>query len=162
MEKTPVSSIHTNLKACPLHFCPVRPSSSTSPFISEIVVSVHGETHLPHREADLETAGGCGALGQRSQPEPPKQVYNPQTSSDSLLCVPLLYSLGIQNMTFISAWASLVAPVLKNLPANAGDTRDIGSTPGLGRSPGGGHGNPLQYSCLENPHGQRSLAGYGP
>ena len=37
---------------------------------------------------------------------------------------------------------------------------DPGSTPGLGRSPGGGHGNPLQYSCLENPHGQRSLAGY--
>ena len=34
--------------------------------------------------------------------------------------------------------------------------------PGLGRSPGGGHGNPLQYSCLENPHGQRSLAGYSP
>ena len=33
---------------------------------------------------------------------------------------------------------------------------------GLGRSPGGGHGNPLQYSCLENPHGQRSLAGYSP
>ena len=37
---------------------------------------------------------------------------------------------------------------------------DLGSVPGLGRSPGGGHGNPLQYSCLENPHGQRSLAGY--
>ena len=37
-----------------------------------------------------------------------------------------------------------------------------GSIPGLGRSPGGGHGNPLQYSCLENPHGQRSLVGYGP
>ena len=36
---------------------------------------------------------------------------------------------------------------------------DMGSIPGLGRSPGGGHGNPLQYSCLENPHGQRSLAG---
>ena len=34
--------------------------------------------------------------------------------------------------------------------------------PGLGRSPGGGHGNPLQYSCLENPHGQRSLAGCSP
>jgi hypothetical protein len=32
----------------------------------------------------------------------------------------------------------------------------------LGRSPGGGHGNPLQYSCLKNPHGQRSLAGYSP
>ena len=41
--------------------------------------------------------------------------------------------------------------VLKNPPANIGDIRDVGSTPGLGRSPGGGHGNPLQYSCLENP-----------
>ena len=38
---------------------------------------------------------------------------------------------------------------------------DLGSTPGLGRSPRGGHGNPLYYSCLENPQGQRSLAGYG-
>ena len=36
---------------------------------------------------------------------------------------------------------------------------DLGSIPRLGRSPGGGHGNPLQYSCLENPQGQRSLAG---
>ena len=40
------------------------------------------------------------------------------------------------------------------------DTRDLGLIPGLGRSPGGGNGNPLQYFCLENPHGQRSLAGY--
>ena len=36
---------------------------------------------------------------------------------------------------------------------------DLGLIPGLGRSPGGGHGNPLQYSCLENPHGQRTLGG---
>ena len=41
--------------------------------------------------------------------------------------------------------------MVKNLPANAGDIRDVGWTPGLVRSPGGGHGNPLQYSCLENP-----------
>ena len=41
--------------------------------------------------------------------------------------------------------------VVKNMPANAGDTRDAGSIPGLGRSPGGGNGNPLQYSCLGNP-----------
>ena len=41
--------------------------------------------------------------------------------------------------------------VVKNLPANAGDTRDVGSIPGSRRSPGGGHGNPLEYSCLENP-----------
>ena len=39
---------------------------------------------------------------------------------------------------------------------------DMGLIPELGRFPGGGHGNPLQYSCLENPHGQRSLAGYSP
>ena len=41
--------------------------------------------------------------------------------------------------------------MVKNLPANARDVRDLGSIPRLGRSPGGGHGNPLQYSCLENP-----------
>ena len=41
--------------------------------------------------------------------------------------------------------------VVKNPPANAGDTRDAGSISESGRSPGGGHGNPLQYSCLENP-----------
>ena len=41
--------------------------------------------------------------------------------------------------------------MVKNLPINAGDAGDVGSIPGLGRSPGGGQGNPLQYSCLENP-----------
>ena len=55
--------------------------------------------------------------------------------------------------------ASQVALVVKNLPVNAGDT---GSIPGSGRSPGGGHGNPFQYSCLENLHGQRSLEAYSP
>ena len=44
-----------------------------------------------------------------------------------------------------------MALVVKNLPANAGDIKDVGLIPGSGRSPGGGHGNPLQYSCLENP-----------
>ena len=51
-------------------------------------------------------------------------------------------------------WASPVALVVKNPPANAGDIRDTGSIPGWGRSPGGGHGNPLQYSCLKNPMGR--------
>ena len=41
--------------------------------------------------------------------------------------------------------------MVKNSPANAGDVKDTGSIPGSGRFPGGGHGNPLQYSCLENP-----------
>ena len=47
--------------------------------------------------------------------------------------------------------ASQVALVVKNLLANVGDTKDVDSIPGLERSPGGGHGNPFQYSCLENP-----------
>ena len=49
--------------------------------------------------------------------------------------------------------------MVKNLPANAGDT---GSVPELGRLPGEGNGNPLQYSCLGEFHGQRNLVGYSP
>ena len=49
------------------------------------------------------------------------------------------------------------AQMVKNLSIVWGD---LGSILGLGRSPGGGHGNPFQYSCLGNPHGQRSLVGY--
>ena len=54
------------------------------------------------------------------------------------------------------------APVVENPPANVGDIRNAGLIPGSGRSPGGGHGNPLQYSCLENSYGQKSLEGYSP
>ena len=50
----------------------------------------------------------------------------------------------------------------KESACNAGVTGDIGSIPGSGSSPGGGNGNPLQYSCLENPYGQRSLGGNSP
>ena len=52
--------------------------------------------------------------------------------------------------------------MVKNLPANSGDIREVDSIPSSGRSPGRGHGNPLQYSCLESPHGQRSMVGYSP
>ena len=48
-------------------------------------------------------------------------------------------------------WASQVVLVVKNPPASAGDIREASLIPGSGRSRGGGHGNPLQYSCLENP-----------
>ena len=48
-------------------------------------------------------------------------------------------------------WAFQVALMVKNLPANSGDREDTSLIPGSGRSPGGGHGIPLQYSCLENP-----------
>ena len=49
-----------------------------------------------------------------------------------------------------------MALVVKNLPPNAGNIKDAGSIPGLERSPGGGHGNPLQCLCLENPMDRRA------
>ena len=55
--------------------------------------------------------------------------------------------------------ASLMVQWVKNLHANAGNTGDAGSIPGLGRSPEGGHSKPFQYTCLENPCGQTNLAG---
>ena len=51
----------------------------------------------------------------------------------------------------MNVWAFQVVLVVKNLPANAGDVRGVGSIPGSGRSPGGGNGNPFQYSCLKKP-----------
>ena len=52
---------------------------------------------------------------------------------------------------YYEIYASQVVLAVKNPPANAGDARDTGLIPGSGRSPGEGHGNPLQYLCLENP-----------
>ena len=60
------------------------------------------------------------------------------------------------------SWASQVAPGVKNLPAKEGDANDWGLTPGSGRSPGGGNGNPLWDSCLGNPMDRGSLVGYSP
>ena len=59
-------------------------------------------------------------------------------------------------------WASPVVLSGKESACSTGATGDVGSIPGSGGSPGRGHGIPLQYSCLENPHGQRSLVGYSP
>ena len=75
----------------------------------------------------------------------PSQGLNP----GFLHCRQILYLLSHKGI-----------PVVKNLHPNAEDIRNVGLIPGLGRSPGGGHDNPLQYSCLENPHGERSLADY--
>ena len=60
----------------------------------------------------------------------------------------LFLFLRLSNITF---WASHMVLIIKNQSASAGDIREAGSIPGSGRSPGGGHGNPLQYSRLENP-----------
>ena len=59
-------------------------------------------------------------------------------------------------ITTMSPGASRVVLVVKNHPANAGDIRDVGPIPGLGRFPGRGNGNPLQYICLENPMDRRA------
>ena len=59
-------------------------------------------------------------------------------------------------------WAFQMVLVVKNPPASADDTRDTRSIPGLGRSPGGEHDNPLQYSCRENPMDRGSWGGYSP
>ena len=73
-----------------------------------------------------------------------------------------LYSFILQE-TSLQKWLGVPGGwVIKNLLANARATGDAGSIPGSGKSPGGRNGNPLQYSCLENPHGQRSLVGYRP
>ena len=60
----------------------------------------------------------------------------------------ILFSMCVKWRAFVP---SLVVLVVKNPPANAGDKREVGSIPGSGRSPEVGNGNPLQYSCLENP-----------
>ena len=82
--------------------------------------------------------------------------------SDLLHCITVSRSIKWPNFVPFYDWiifhivcvcvgASRLVLVVKNPPANAGKLEDPGSLPGSGRSPWGGHGNPLQYSCLENP-----------
>ena len=84
------------------------------------------------------------------------------------LCANLTFSFTLTFMVlnsllfFLVNYARMVALMVKNLPANAGDVRNVDLIPGSGRSPGEGLSNPLQYSCLENPRGQSSLTGYSP
>ena len=86
---------------------------------------------------------------------PQGSVLWPLLASDTALHL----SLSVEINCLYVYWAFKVALVVKNLPAHAGDIRDTGLISGLGRSPGERHSNPLQYSCLENPHGQRSPVG---
>ena len=69
----------------------------------------------------------------------------------------------IVNVVYVYNVSSQMAlMVKKNPPANTGDIRDVGSIPGLGRSPGRGNGNPLQVVLPGESHGQRNLVGYSP
>ena len=89
-----------------------------------------------------------GARASSCNAEDPGSISGQRSSLGEGIGYPLQYS-----------WASLMTQMVKNPPNNV---EDLSLTLGLGRSPGGGHGNPLQYSCLENPHGLRNLASYNP
>ena len=81
-------------------------------------------------------------------------VPHPEPFTFNLVSYLLIYRSFPFNFLIDSGYKSLssqVALVVKNLPANAGDARDLGLIPGSGKSPGVGNGNPFQYSCLENP-----------
>ena len=82
-----------------------------------------------------------------------QRSLNPEQVPGSLTHPPdtwLCFYSGVR-FIFLSCVVSQAALAVKNPPVNAGDTRDPGLISELGRSPGGGHGNPLQYTCLENP-----------
>ena len=98
-------------------------------------------------------------MSQKRKPKPIRYLDSPRSplifpSSGGVGLRPPLSCKNTQGL-FIFPGGS----VSKESACSAGD---LGSIPGLGRSPGRGHGSPLQYSCLENPHGQRRLAGYRP
>ena len=92
-------------------------------------------------------------LGSALPPAPPLPGP-PDLFPDSLQCphpMSLVAWIHLLRACSVPGGASQVALVVKHLSANVGDIRDVGSIPGSGRSPAGGYGNPLQYSCLENP-----------
>ena len=76
------------------------------------------------------------------------QVFILSNLANSQICTTMACSKVTQ--------ASQVAPVIKNPAGNAGDARDLSAISGLGKAPAGGNGNPLRYSCLENPIGRRA------
>ena len=83
----------------------------------------------------------------------PATLLNSFISSNSFYVEVLCHrgSCHLEIVVTLPFIPSLMAQMVKNLPANAGDRGDVGSIPGSGRSAGGGNGNPLQYSCLGNP-----------
>ena len=109
-----------------------------------------------------------GKLGQRERQEP-DLVETMGHSMDlgfyskkslNKLCFDILFLI---NLTDVKLLYNVLlgypgATSGKDLPANVGHITDMGSIPGSGRSPRGGHGSPLQYSCLEDPYGQRKMA----
>ena len=87
-----------------------------------------------------------------------KFVKGNMTAYYNLLSIPLQGKSNCNSLTWSFGLPFFVSDG-KESTCNAGD---LGSIPGMGNSPGGGHGNPLQYVCQENPHGQKCLVGYSP
>ena len=98
----------------------------------------------------------CSLLGSALPHSHSNTLWLTQVTSFLLWCWFLCYNFSLLKLVQHSSPGSSVG---RESACHAGD---LGSIPGLGRSAGGGHGNPLQYSCLENPHGQRSLVGCSP
>ena len=118
-------------------------------------------THVVlQRDREAEENWGCSYIVKK--PRIPHGGLSPVLPVGMAFYSHSVLPLRGRSWPLVSNAASQVVQVAENPPANAGDIRDTGSIPGLGRCSGGGHGHPLQYSCLENPHGQKSLAGYSP
>ena len=126
-------------------------------------------TEKPGRLQSMGSQRKCELSTLVIQRPPAKEGTSEVFRTGPTLCRGLLSILLDRSRTLeIPTWnrklsptptASLVTWQVKNPPSNAGDTRDMGLVLGSRRSPWEGNGNPLQYSCLENSHGQRSLAG---
>ena len=127
-------------------------------------------SHPKHSFPSIHTAGpatSCSSVLVRvpSSPASASDACSPLLPSVALLSPvpcriffhspdPIIHTGCLLTSLFLVCLCFLGLPggsVVKNLPASAGDIRDVGSIPRSGRPPGGGHGNPLQYSCLENP-----------
>ena len=105
--------------------------------------------NLSANAGDNPWAGGSGH----------KRVGHSLVTKTTVIFYIILYSIYFSKNLISKNWVKISSLVGKEFAWNAGD---LGLIPGLGRSPGGGHGNPLQFSYMENPHEQRSLASYSP
>ena len=111
-----------------------------------------GKSHWSHFGKQITPSSHLGG-------ELPKEMTEWKSWKEAMCPNPFSYTEGNwgwgQRLNDLSK-TSQAALVVKNLPANAGDTRDVSSIPGLGRSPGVGNGNLLQYSCLKNSMDRRA------
>ena len=110
--------------------------------------------------ANYATRNGKLKVPNLTSPNYVHRTWIPETSIRSTILVKLKLTISLLFTPYSSE--TLGFPGGSDGKESACNSGDLGLIPGLGKSPGGGHGNPLQYSHLENPHGERGLAGYSP